>query len=88
MNELAKPAIESVKNGKIEIYPKRWIKLYYDWMENIRDWCISRQIWWGHRIPVWYCSCGEVIASVTDPDKCPICNSKSLTMYQEHLHPG
>jgi len=55
MKPLAKPAIEAVKKGKIKFYPKRWTKVYLEWMYNIKDWCISRQIWWGHRIPVFYC---------------------------------
>ncbi len=57
---LAKPAIEAVRDGRIRIVPERFAKVYFNWMENIRDWCISRQLWWGHRIPVWYCSnCGQ-----------------------------
>jgi len=79
MEPLAKPAIEAVTEGRIKIIPERFNKVYLNWMENIRDWCISRQLWWGHRIPVWYCrSCGEVIVSVVDPDKCPKCTSSEL----------
>jgi valyl-tRNA synthetase len=63
MDKLAKPAIDVVKKGQIKISPTKWKKIYLDWMENIRDWCISRQIWWGHQIPAWYCDCGEVIVS-------------------------
>ncbi|MBU1062485.1 MAG: valine--tRNA ligase [Candidatus Omnitrophica bacterium] len=64
MKPLAAPAIEAVKQGKIKFYPKRWTKVYLNWMENIRDWCISRQIWWGHRIPVWYCNqCYETVGT-------------------------
>ncbi len=62
MEPLAKPAIEAVNDGRIKIIPERFTKVYLNWMENIRDWCISRQLWWGHRIPVWYCQdCGEMI---------------------------
>lgn len=79
MEPLAKPAIEAVESGKIKIHPQRWNKVYMNWMENIRDWCISRQIWWGHRIPVWYCQdCSEIIASAGTPSKCPKCKSADL----------
>lgn len=78
MEPLAKPAIEVVKEGKIRFVPDRFSKLYLNWVENIRDWCISRQLWWGHRIPVWYCQdCGEVIVSREDPTKCS-CGSTNL----------
>ena len=80
MASLAKPAIDVVKRGEIEILPKSWEKIYFNWMENIRDWCISRQLWWGHRIPAWYCDeCHEIIVSRTDVAKCPECQSTSLT---------
>jgi valyl-tRNA synthetase len=75
---LAKPAIEAVQDGRIEIIPRRFERTYMHWMENIRDWCISRQLWWGHRIPVWYCSCGEIAAAVTDPEACPKCGAREL----------
>ena len=79
MKPLAEPAIEAVNNGKIKFHPQRWTKVYMNWMENIRDWCISRQIWWGHRIPIWYCQdCNEIIASSQDPEKCPKCSSSKL----------
>lgn len=85
MKPLAKPAIEAVKNGKIKFYPKRWTKVYLNWMENIQDWCISRQIWWGHRLPVYYCkNCQEgknIIVSRTRPEKCPKCGSADI--YQD-----
>ncbi|HLZ68478.1 MAG TPA: valine--tRNA ligase [Dehalococcoidia bacterium] len=71
---LAEPAIAAVKEGRIRIVPERFEKVYLNWMENIRDWCISRQLWWGHRIPVWYCdACDEVIVSVETPASCPRC---------------
>ncbi len=77
MKELAEPAIDAVKTGKIKFIPKRFEKTYYNWMNNIRDWCISRQLWWGHRIPVFYCdACGKQTASKTDIDICPHCGGK------------
>jgi len=80
--ELAKPAIEKVRNGDIEFIPKKWEKIYYHWMENIRDWCISRQLWWGHRIPAYYCkNCNEIMVSETKPPECKKCNSTNI--YQD-----
>jgi len=79
ISSLAKPAIEAVKSGEIRIHPKSWENTYFDWMYNIRDWCISRQIWWGHQIPAWTCEeCGEIIVADKDPDSCPKCQSKAL----------
>ena len=75
---LAAPAVEAVKSGRISIVPERFTKVYLNWMENIRDWCISRQLWWGHRIPVWYCGCGETIVAVDEPKKCLKCGSGNL----------
>jgi len=76
---LAKPAIEAVRDGRISIIPERFTKIYLNWMENIRDWCISRQLWWGHRLPVWYChKCGEMIVAVDTPDKCGKCGSTDI----------
>jgi valyl-tRNA synthetase len=77
---LAKAALEAVKDGRIKIVPERFTKVYYNWMENIQDWCISRQLWWGHRIPVWYCdTCQAVSVSRTDLVECPKCGS-------DHIH--
>ncbi|MEA3351711.1 MAG: valine--tRNA ligase, partial [Chloroflexota bacterium] len=76
---LAEKAIEAVSDGRITIVPERFSKVYYNWMENIRDWCISRQLWWGHRIPVWYCDdCGEVTVPREDPSECAHCGSKNI----------
>ncbi len=86
MDELAKPAIEVVKDGETKFIPQRFEKIYFNWMENIKDWCISRQLWWGHRIPCWYCDdCGEMIVSKTDPDVCPKCGSKRLRQEEDVL---
>ncbi|MEX1195435.1 MAG: valine--tRNA ligase [Dehalococcoidia bacterium] len=78
MDPLAKPAIEVVRDGRIEIMPQRFERVYMHWMENIRDWCISRQLWWGHRIPVWYCNSGDMFACVEEPTECPKCKSKAI----------
>jgi valyl-tRNA synthetase len=79
MLPLAQPAIKTVVDGRITIIPERFIKVYLNWMENIRDWCISRQLWWGHRIPVWYCrDCGEVTVSVDDARNCGHCGSPHI----------
>lgn len=76
---LAEPAIKAVRDGNISFVPDRFARVYFNWMENIRDWPISRQLWWGHRIPVWYCdSCNEVIASIETPAQCPKCHNSSL----------
>ncbi|KPL04231.1 MAG: valine--tRNA ligase [candidate division Zixibacteria bacterium SM1_73] len=86
MEPLAKPAIEAVKSGKIRFYPEHWAKVYLHWMENIRDWCISRQLWWGHRIPVWYClDCEEIIVSKTPPTECKKCRSRNLKQDEDVL---
>ncbi|HHY93965.1 MAG TPA: valine--tRNA ligase [Firmicutes bacterium] len=79
MRPLAEPAMEAVKNGDIVIVPERFTRVYLNWLENIRDWCISRQIWWGHRVPAWYCSeCGEITVSRVDPTACSHCGSHRL----------
>lgn len=79
MEPLAKPAVAAVERGETELVPERFTKVYYHWMENVHDWCISRQLWWGHRIPVWYCQdCGEVIAAVDTPSACSKCGSSRL----------
>lgn len=75
---LAAEALKAVQNGDTKIVPVQWEKTYYEWMTNIRDWCISRQIWWGHRIPAWYCDCGEVIVSREAPKVCPKCGGSQL----------
>ncbi|MEW5920645.1 MAG: valine--tRNA ligase [Bacillota bacterium] len=78
MQPLAEPAIKAVTEGKISFVPERFTRAYLHWMENIRDWCISRQIWWGHRIPAWYCPCGEMIVARQDPSRCPSCGGEKL----------
>ncbi|MCL2579720.1 MAG: valine--tRNA ligase [Oscillospiraceae bacterium] len=85
MQPLAEPAIEVVRDGSIKFVPERFEKIYFNWMENIRDWCISRQIWWGHRIPAWYCGdCGEVTVARQTPDACK-CGSKNLRQDSDTL---
>ena len=85
MKPLAEPGIEAVREGRIRFTPERWAKIYFDWMENIRDWCISRQLWWGHRIPVWYCDdCGEQIVEIEEPKVCP-CGSSNLRQDEDVL---
>ena len=79
MEPLAKPAVEAVRSGRTRFIPERFDKIYFNWMENIKDWCISRQLWWGHRIPAWYCTgCGEMIVSRETPQTCPKCGSHRL----------
>jgi len=86
MKPLAEPAIQVVKSGKVKFYPEYWSKVYLNWMENIRDWCISRQLWWGHRIPVWYClDCSKIIVAKTTPAECPKCKSKNLKRDEDVL---
>jgi valyl-tRNA synthetase len=86
MKPLAKPAVEAVKSGKVKFYPEHWSKVYMHWMENIRDWCISRQLWWGHRIPVWYClDCQEIIVDKKPPQKCTKCDSTNLKQDEDVL---
>lgn len=86
MDELIKPAIEAVKSGEIEIIPDRFDKIYFNWTDNIRDWCISRQLWWGHRIPAYYCdTCGEITVSEQEPSKCPVCGSTNLRQDEDTL---
>ena len=85
MKPLAKEAIEVVENGTIKYVPERFSKIYTHWMENVRDWCISRQLWWGHRIPAWYCGCGHITVSRTDPDKCEKCGSAEIRRDEDVL---
>ncbi len=86
MQELIKPAVEGVKNGDIQLIPPRMEKTYFNWTDNIRDWCISRQLWWGHRIPAYYCDkCGEIVVSSSVPCKCPACGYDHLTQDEDTL---
>ncbi len=79
MKPMADKALDAWKKGEIVFYPKKWENTYEHWLTGIRDWCVSRQIWWGHRIPAWYCECGETIVSREDPTCCPKCGSKNIT---------
>jgi len=86
MKPLAEPAIKKVLNGEIQFIPERFTRIYINWMENIKDWCISRQLWWGHRIPVWYCrECGEVICTKVDPACCTNCGAGDLKQDEDVL---
>ena len=86
MAPLAEPAVDAVKQGDIKLIPARFEKTYYNWMENIKDWCISRQLWWGHRIPAWYCQdCGEVIVSRNEATVCPKCQGHNLKQDEDTL---
>ncbi len=86
MRSLADKALDAWKNGDIVFYPRRWENTYTHWLENIKDWCISRQLWWGHRIPVWYCDeCGEMIVSREEPSECPKCHTHKLTQDNDVL---
>jgi len=86
MEELIKPAVEAVKSGEIQFVPERFDKVYFNWTDNIRDWCISRQLWWGHRIPAYYCDgCGEVIVAKEEPSRCPKCGSTHLRQDEDTL---
>ncbi len=83
---LADKAVAAVREGRIRIFPNTWYNTFYAWMENIRDWCISRQIWWGHRIPAWTCrDCGELTVAVTDPDRCARCGSRNIVQEEDVL---
>ena len=86
MEPLTKPAIECVRDGRVRFIPERMEKIYFNWMENIKDWCISRQLWWGHRIPAWYCEdCGETIVAMDAPHTCPKCGSEKLHQDEDTL---
>jgi valyl-tRNA synthetase len=85
MEELAAPAVAAVKEGRVRFTPERFARVYLDWMENVRDWCVSRQIWWGHRIPVWYCPDGHVTVAETEPEACAECGSTELRQDEDVL---
>ena len=86
MKPLAEPAIEAVKNGETKFVPARFEKIYFHWLENIRDWCISRQLWWGHRIPAWYCAdCGKITVSKEEAKVCAHCGSEKITQDPDTL---
>lgn len=79
MKPLAEPALAAVREGTVQFVPERFAKVYLHWVENVKDWCISRQIWWGHTLPVWYCDCGETIVATDTPAACPNCHGRTLT---------
>ena len=83
MQPLAQKALKAWRDGEVVFFPKKWENTYTHWLENIRDWCVSRQIWWGHRIPAWYCDCGNTIVSRTDPEKCPKCGADASHLKQD-----
>ena len=86
MDEMIKPAVKAVKEGEIKLLPERMDKIYFNWTDNIRDWCISRQLWWGHRIPAYYCDeCGEMVVSKNAPEKCPKCGCTHMTQDPDTL---
>jgi len=86
MDELIKPAADAVRNGEIKLVPERMDKAYFNWTDNIRDWCISRQLWWGHRIPAYYCDdCGEIVVAREMPDVCPVCGQSHFTQDPDTL---
>lgn len=86
MKPLAGPGIEAVRDGSVRFVPERFAKTYYNWMEGVRDWCISRQLWWGHRIPAWYCgACGEITVSADAPEKCAHCGSADIQQDEDTL---
>ncbi len=86
MDQLIQPAVEAVKNGDITLLPERMDKIYFNWTDNIRDWCISRQLWWGHRIPAYYCAdCGEFVVARENPGKCPKCGCTHMTQDEDTL---
>ena len=85
MDEMARPAIEVVENGRVRFHPQQQGEVYLDWMRNIRPWCVSRQLWWGHRIPVWYCDCGAKIVAASAPESCDDCGGASLRQDEDVL---
>ncbi|MCR5467669.1 MAG: valine--tRNA ligase [Lachnospiraceae bacterium] len=86
MDEMIKPAVECIKNGEVTLLPKRMDKTYFNWTDNIRDWCISRQLWWGHRIPAYYCEdCGEMVVAKSAPEKCPKCGGTHFKQDEDTL---
>jgi valyl-tRNA synthetase len=85
MEDLAKPAIAAVEDGRVRFTPERFARVYLDWLRNVRPWCISRQIWWGHRIPVWYCPDGHATAAETEPEVCATCGSRELRQDEDVL---
>ena len=86
MDEMAKPAIEAIKTGELKFVPESFGKTYLHWLEGIRDWCISRQLWWGHRIPAYYCAdCGEMTVAKAKPETCPKCGGTHLNQDEDTL---